>query len=204
MLVCGGCGLSMYIHPYKHAEDRFECKGAHNSQRCYKSVKFSELYDAILYSLEYSELPALELKVKNGDGNSAKIQQRMLAKLEKQMEEYRAQEETQYELLETRQYTQELFNRRNASLREKMAECEKQIASTRASLPQSVNYEKQVSDLKAAIAVLKDPVATPEQKNRLLKAVVDKIVFKGQPPVDKSQWYKKGENEFSITVHLRH
>jgi len=149
-------------------------------------------------------LPALELKIKNGDGNSAKIQQRMLAKLEKQMEEYRAQEETQYELLETRQYTQELFNRRNAALREKMADCEKQIAATKATLPQSVNYEKQLSDLKAAIAILKDPNATAEEKNRLLRAVVDRIEFHGMPPVDKSKKFKKGENDFTVATELRH
>lgn len=204
MLVCGKCGRAMYIHPYKHAEDRFECKGAAHSQRCFKSVKFSELYDAVLYALEFSDLPALELKIKNGDGNSAKIQQRMLTKLEKQMEEYRAQEETQYELLETRQYTQELFNRRNAVLREKMADCEKQIAATKATLPQSVNYEKQLSDLRAAIAILKDPNATAEEKNRLLRAVVDRIEFHGMPPVDKSKGFKKGENDFTVATELRH
>lgn len=204
MLVCGCCGRAMYIHPYKKAEDRYECKGAANGQRCYKSVKMSEVYDGVLELLEFSELPALEVKVKTGYGDSIKIQQRKLAQLEKQMEEYRAQEDYQYDMLETRQYTQEFFNRRNTALRKKMEKCESDIASARASIPKSVNYEDQLKNLKTAIAALKDPEATPEEKNRLLKAVVDKIIFKGQPPVDKSKWYKKGENEFTLATKLRH
>lgn len=205
MLVCGKCGRAMYIHPYKHAEDRFECKTSAHGGRCYKSVKYSELYNAVLELLESAELPELQLKVKNGDGDSAKIQKRILAKLEKQMEDYKAQEETQYELLETRQYTQELFSRRNAVLREKMADCEKQIQAARAAMPKSVNYAEQAKNLQAAIDALKDPEATPEQKNRLLKAVVEKMVFKGSPPVDKSKkGFKKGENEYTITVQMRH
>ena len=204
MLVCGSCGRAMIIHPYKKAEDRFECRNVNNSKRCYKSVKYSEVYDAVLNVLEYSELPQLELKVKNGDGESLKIQQRILAKLEKQMEEYRQMEEFQYDMLESRQYTQEFFNKRNAKLRANMEKCEKDIASTRATMPERVNYEDQLRDLKIAIAALKNPRTTPEEKNRLLKAVVDKIIFKGQPPVDKSQWYKKGENEFTVTTVMRH
>ena len=41
------------------------------------------------------------MRLKNNDGDAAKIQKRLLVKLEKQMEEYRDQEEKQYELLET-------------------------------------------------------------------------------------------------------
>ena len=144
MLVCSGCGRAMYVHPYRRAEDRYECKGAANGQRCFKSVKMSEVYDGVLQLLEYSELPDLEVKVKTGYGDSIKIQQRKLAQLEKQMQEYREQEDYQYDMLETRQYTQEFFNRRNAALRKKMEKCESDIASARASIPKSVNYEDQL------------------------------------------------------------
>jgi len=203
MLVCGKCGRAMYIHPYKHAEDRFECKSSSHGKRCYKSVKYSELYDAIMHTLEHSTLPELQLKVKNGDGNAIKIQQRKLAKLEAQMEEYRDKEEYLYELLESRQYTPEVFNQRYAALRIKMEDCEKNIQSAKASMPKRINYEEQVASLQDAISMLKNPEATPERKNRLLKAIVERIEFTGSAPVDKSAGYKKNENAFSVTVDLR-
>ena len=200
MLVCAKCGKAMYIHPYKHAENRFECR---TRPRCYKSVKQSEMEQAVIAALEYSELPELELKVKNGDGNATKIQQRLLEKLEKQMQEFRDQEEHQFELLETKVYTQEVFERRNAILREKMDNCSKQISLAKTALPKNIDYQERVTSLKEAIAMMKDPEASPIEKNRLLRAVVDRIELSGSQPVDKSQGFEKNKNDFSLKVYMR-
>lgn len=201
MLVCGKCGKALFIHPYKTAEDRYECR---TKPRCYKSVKQSELTDAILFALEHSELPALQLKVKNGDGDALKIQQRLLKKLEAQMQEYRDQEEKQFDLLETGKYSQELFDRRNAALREKMEDCQKQIYQAKSSMPQNVDYSERVATLQTAINSLRDPEATPTEKNRLLKAIVEKIELFGSPPVDKAvKGWKKNENNYTLKIRLR-
>lgn len=201
VIVCGKCGLAMGQHPYKHAEDRYECRSA---TRCYKSVKVSELDAAVVTALETAELPALQLKVKNGDGKAAKIQQRLLAKLEKQMADYHAQEDKQYEFLETGRYTQDVFDRRNAVLRDKMEACQKEIYLAKAAMPKDVDYEERVVALQNAIDMLKDPEASPTDKNNALRAIVERIEFKGSPPVDKSiKGWKKNHNPFSIKVFMR-
>lgn len=199
--VCGKCGKALFQHPYKHAEDRYECR---NKPRCYKSVKVSELIGAVITALEVSELPELQMKVKNGDGKAAKIQQRLLEKLEKQMAEYHAQEDKQFELLETGVYSQDLFDRRNAVLRDKMEECMKQIYQAKASMPKDVDYEERVVALQHAIAMLRDPDAVPEDQNRALRAIVERIELTGSAPVDKSiKGWKKNENPFSLKVFMR-
>lgn len=201
ILVCGKCGKALYQHPYKHAEDRYECR---TRPRCYKSVPVSLIDDAVLTSLEQAELPALKLKVKNGDGNAAKIQQRLLDKLQKQMEEYRAQEDKQYELLETGRYTQDLFDRRNAALRAKIEDCQAAIYKAKAEMPATVDYAERVTSLEAAIAILKDPDATPEQKNKLLKVIVDRIEYTGKASLHTNRKGKpKGDNSFTLEVFLR-
>lgn len=160
--------------------------------------------DAVLTSLEQAELPALKLKVKNGDGNAAKIQQRLLDKLQKQMEEYRAQEDKQYELLETGRYTQDLFDRRNAALRAKIEDCQAAIYKAKAEMPATVDYAERVTSLEAAIAILKDPDATPEQKNKLLKVIVDRIEYTGKASLHTNRKGKpKGDNSFTLEVFLR-
>lgn len=196
ILKCAGCGRAMYLHKYMHGDDRYECR--HNP-RCYKSVSAPELNDAILAALEEVELPALELKVANGDGDAVKIQQKLIAKLEKQMSEYRDQEDEQYELLETRKYTQALFDRRNAALRAKMDDCEKQLFKAKAALPKNVDYAERVVALKDAIQMLKDPAASIADKNRILRAIIDRVEFTGSKP----QGLARGENSFSIKVFLR-
>ena len=202
ILRCGKCGNVLYVHPYKHAEHRYDCRSI---PRCYKSVKYSVMEEAIIFALEHSELPALELKVKNGDGDAAKIQKRLVEKLEKQMQEYRDQEEHQFELLETRVYTQEVFERRNAILREKMQECEKQIYHARASIPENVDYQERVASLKTAIKALKDPKATPTEKNRLLKAIVERIDLIGSPSdrKNKKRQNRTGSDPFTLNITLR-
>lgn len=202
IIFCAKCGKAMYIHPYKHADDRYECRTV---PRCYKSVKETDLLESVIAALEDAELPALELKVKNGEGDSRKIQERLLAKLEKQMVEYRAQEEKQFDLLETGKYTQALFDRRNAALREKMEECQKNIYKAKSVLPKNVDYSERVAALKAAIAILKDPAATPAEQNKMVKAIVDRIEYKGVPSIDhtKRKGVPRNKNAYTLDVYLR-
>ena len=201
--VCQKCGRAMRLHPYKLAEDRLECK---ERPKCFKSVKFNAFYDAVLFALENSELPALELKLKNGDGNAHEIQRKLLAKLEKQMEDYRAQEERQFELLETNpNYSQEVFNRRNAALREKMEECKSAIYKAKSSLPESVDYAERVEKMKTAIEVLKDNNATAAEKNKVLKAIVERIEYSGLPSDgnNKKRQTRTGIDPFNLDITLR-
>ena len=201
VLVCAKCGRAMCQHPYKHAEDRYECR---HKPRCFKSVKVSEVDQAVIVALEEAELPALELKVKNGDGNAVKIQQKLLAKLEKQMEEFREQEERQFDFLETGRYSQDLFDRRNAVLRDKMEECQKQIYQTKSTMPDAVDYAERVIALKDCIEMLKDPEATPAEKNGLLRAIVKRIEYTGVPSHGPGKKGKQQVSEpFTLKVFLR-
>jgi hypothetical protein len=201
ILRCKKCGRVLFIHSYKHAADRYECR---KSPRCFKSVKTEELLNAVITALETVELPALEAKAKTDDGDARKIQERLLATLEKQMKEYRDQEEKQYELLETGKYTQELFDRRNAALREKMDTCQEQIFKAKSSMPKSVDYAKHVLNLKAAIASLRDDKATPAEKNKLIKAIIERIDFSGEPSVGaERKGAPQNGSTFTIDVFLR-
>ena len=203
MLVCGKCGRAMKYHRTQKAEDRYNCK---SSPMCYKSVKVSAVYDAVIAALEQSELPALELKAANDDGNALKIQRQLLAKLEKQMQDYIEQEDRQFELLETNpNYSQAVFERRNAQLRAKMEECQAAIYKAKSTLPESVDYAERVEAMKSAIDILKDDNATANDKNKVLKAIVEKIEYSG-PQSDKSPSRKQnrtGSDPFSLTITLR-
>ena len=203
IFVCSKCQKAMALHPYKHAEDRFTCK---QRPPCFKSMRASVIHEAVLVALQEAELPALELKVKSGDGDARRIQQRLLVKLEKQMEDYRAQEERQYDLLETNpNYSQEVFNRRNAALRAKMDECQAAIYKTKSVLPQSVDYAERVTALKNAIAILKDPEATPAEQNRIVKAIVERIEYSSVPSDQENKKRLRGGeySPFDLRITLR-
>ena len=203
ILICAKCGRAMKYHRTQKSEDRYNCK---TKPMCYKSVKVSAIYDAVIATLEQSELPTLELKAANDDGNALKIQRKHLEKLEKQMQDYIEQEDRQYELLETNpNYPQAVFERRNAQLRAKMEECQAAIYKAKSTLPESVDYSERVQMMKTAIDVLKDPEATANEKNKVLKAIVDKIEYssaKSDP--SPSRWQNRtGSDPFNLDITLR-
>ena len=148
----------------------------------------------------------VSLKVKNGDGDARKIQQRLLVQLEKQMEDFRAQEERQYDLLETNpNYPPDVFERRNKALRAKMEECQAAIYKAKSALPQSVDYAERVMALKAAIEILRDESATPEEKNKVVKAIVERIEYSSIPSDQENRKRLRGGevSPFEVRISLR-
>jgi hypothetical protein len=179
VLVCAHCGHTMRRVPYEHADDRYACH--FRKPACMKSIKMKDVIHAVITALEVSELPNLIAKQSSGQGNAAVIQQKILDGLMKQMAEYKEQEEMQYELLETKKYTPELFEKRNAALRDKMKQCEIQIDETRRTMPKPVDYAERVLALEEAIKAMKDETMSIEDQNRTLKRIVDKITIETYP-----------------------
>ncbi len=70
-------------------------------------------------------------------------------------------------------------------------------------MPKEVNYSERIVALKDAIAGMKNPDYTPEQKNRLLRAIIKRIDYTGIPPVDRAGGFKKNENSFKLSITLR-
>ncbi|MBQ8263205.1 MAG: recombinase family protein [Oscillospiraceae bacterium] len=174
VLRCKKCGRVMLFRQKKGGATRLICPTKPN---CYKSAKIEQVISDLIVLLEHSNLPELEKKIRNGDGDAINIQKRRLANLTKQMQEYRVQEDKQYEFLETGFYSQERFNRQNAILRAKMEECDKQIYQARSSMPKNVNYlEKRVA-LLDAIAALKDDNMPVKERNRIIRKIVDKVDY---------------------------
>lgn len=194
ILICGKCGKVMVQHPYHHAGCRIECR---TKPMCYKSAKMEDVVSMLITALEQAELPKLKTRLKNGDGNALEIQRKLITILEKQMSEYRDQEEKQYELLETGRYTPLLFDRRNKALREKMKECEERLTEAKKNLPEEVNFKEKVISLEQAIAALKDDSVSITAKNKFLKAIVDKVVYTSGERGDRNH---KG---FNLKVYLK-
>ena len=173
ILVCSKCGHVMRRVPYSHAEDRFACHTY--KPACMKSIKMVDVYEAVITTLEQVELPDLKAKLDGNQGSARAIQQKLLDGLQKQLAEYKVQEENQYELLETKKYTLELFEKRNAALSEKMKQCEKQIIETQRNMPAEVDYAERIVAMEDAIAALRDESRSIEDKNVCLKRIIDKI-----------------------------
>jgi hypothetical protein len=170
---CAKCGKALFYQEYsKGRKPRMECR---TKPSHFKTAIYKEIEEALIFSLENSELPNLEVLQKNNAGTSVAIQQKMIRNLEAEMKGYHEQEETQYEMLETRRYTPEVFDQRNAILRKKMTECEEKLKKARQAMPNAVDYEEKLIQLKDAIQALKSNDLSVEEKNRFLKIILDRV-----------------------------
>ena len=118
--------------------------------------------------------------------------------LQKQMTELTAQEEKQYDLLEKGIYSEEVFDKRNTALKEKMELLKKQLQEAKNNIPKEVDYGEKVMNLKKAIEGLKDDSIPPIEKNKLLKSIVKRIEYSND-----SKRYDYGSNNIKLDVYLR-
>ena len=194
IMYCSKCGRSVRLRNHVKYEPRLLCN---TNPACFKSAPLSDTTKAVIAALELSELPNLEAKLNNKEGNSAKIQQNLVNSLMKQLTELRTQEEKQYDLLEKGIYSEELFDRRNAALQEKMQALKKQIEEAKNNIPKDIDYGEKIMTLKKAIEGLKDDNVSPAEKNKLLKAIVKRIEYSND-----SKRYNFGDNNIKLDIFL--
>lgn len=188
------CGRTLTYHAReKRTNARYVCP---SRPRCQKMARAVDVEPLIIETLEKAELPRLQQKLKSGAGDAAQIQKRRLEKLSKQMADYRVQEDKQYEFLETGKYTQEVFDRRNATLRKKMDDCELEMHKAREALPKNVDYAAAIVRLEDAIDALKDEDMDITIRNRKLRTIVKTITCK---TIDRG----RNKTEINLEILLR-
>ena len=195
LFFCSKCGKAIARHPYKRARDRYECR---NRNGCgSKSAPVDDVVDAVIYALENEKLPELKTKLKNNDGKSHIIQQKQLEKLRAELVELQEQEENQYELLEKKRYTEEVFERRNKALHVKMDELKSKIYEVSRNIPKEIDYQDKIVKLTDAISGLRNDDITPAEKNKLLRAIIERIDY------EFIAHGGKGKTQYKLHIRLR-
>lgn len=203
LIKCSCCGRAMYVRSYPHANDRLECR---NRTNCFKSIQFQTVLEVLRAALEEAELPNLEAKAKNDDGNARKIQMNQVKALEKQLGDLIDQEEKQFELLETGVYTADMFEKRHKAVLDKMDDVKKKIYEAKATMPEAIDYQERVVALKNAIDTLRDNSMTPEEVNKVLRTIIDRIEYTGLKKEQPGPFKGKGtrhKNHCSLEIFLR-
>ena len=176
LLYCHECGHAMFYRNPSHAKARVECR--HRKYGCQThSTYYESIVDSVVFALENEQLPELEAKLRNNEGLSANIQKKQLEKMNEELAEMQKQEDKQYELLEKGLYKEELFVKRNAELHREMDLLKSKIYEMKQSIPKEINYEDKIVKLKTAISSLKDETISAEAKNKLLKAIIERIEY---------------------------
>lgn len=174
------CGRAMVGRKYngpdgkERGAPRFLCV---DQKKCGNgSAKMADVLDEVVKVLEAS-IEDFEVRIEAGTDDSAKVHQQMIERMEKRLAELRKLEVQQWAEKMKNGMPEHVFKALNEPTVEEIEELEHAICEAKASVPEEIDLQERVVTFKAALEALQDPDAPVKEKNRLLKACIEKIVY---------------------------
>ncbi len=202
LVKCANCNHSMTYRTYKNSNGtqknapRLLCT---NQIHCHTpSIEYDVLEKAVITALNL-HIQDFEMKLKNNEGDSLKIQIKILDKLKKEYEQIEEQQTKLYELLEKGIYSDELFLKRNEILSQNREQLLSAIAEQENKLPDAIDYEDKIIKLSTCIETIKNNSISAKDKNAFLKSVIKKIEYRADNSC-KGNRFK--DTEFTIDIFL--
>lgn len=179
------CGRPMIYQPQRKSEPRLHC--AYQMHCGNRSATFAEVKVELVKALKES---AADIKaiLEGKPDISANTQKAVTSALQKELNALETQQERIYEFLEQGVYTTEVFVKRNAAISKRRQELQEAITQSKDAEVSEVDYKRQYIALNEAIAILQDPAATAEEQNRLLRTVINDIVYHRETTV-RDKWH---------------
>ena len=187
-LVYCRCGRAMSLRFYRKdgvetSPPRLLCD---DQARCHTgSCLYDEMIDRVAAILEQC-IDDFEIRIKNDEGDSAKLHARLIKNLEKKMKELQAQELSQWEAQShpdpAQRMPAEIFKQLNVKLLKEKDEVQQALCKAYESMPDPVDYQEKLLKFKDALSALRDPEADAQTKNRLLKACIERIDYSREKP----------------------
>lgn len=184
------CGRAMSLRTYKQPDGteksapRLTCDG----QRYCKSGScvFDEMVERVCGILEQC-INDFEIRLKNDEGNSAKLHASLIKRLEAKKKELEARELAQWEAQADpnpeNRMPQHIFKVLNEKLLQEKEEVHQALCKAYESMPEPVDYEERISTFSAALKALKSPDVDAARKNKLLKDCIERIEYSREKPV---------------------
>lgn len=192
LLCCKNCGKIMHYQDYAKrptTAPRFLHK---QSQHCkVKSVVASDVIDAVSFSLK-QYIEDFETKYNNMPDVSEDTITAQMDALQAELRKTEKKLAKLFDAWEEGDITHNEFVSRKAVNNERIDSIKKQMNELENSIPEKEDYQEKIVKLTEAFDALNNPTIEAEEKNLLLKVVVEKIEFS-----------RENSDEFILDVFLR-
>lgn len=178
------CGRAMSYRTYKDKDGSERCEPrllCDDQAHCHTgSCTYSEMIDLVSDVLKEC-IEDFELRLKNSDGDAVKLHDKHIKNLEKKLQELEAKELAQWEAQADPDPSQrmpaEIFKKLNEKLLNEKAEVQEALCNAKKTAPNPVDYSEKLIRFQTALKALHDPEKSAQEKNRLLKACIDRIDY---------------------------
>lgn len=194
------CGRAMTMRTYKYHDGapRLLC----DAQTFCKtsSCLYSEIIDRVSEILKQC-IEDFEMRIKNNDGDSAKLHANLIKRLEAKRVELDRKEIAQWEAQAhpdpSKRMPEHVFSILNEKLLKEKEEVRQALCKAYESMPDPVDYQEQLHRFQEALEALHDPERSAKEKNRLLKACIERIIYKR----DKAERIKRAIPKKRVRVN---
>ena len=178
------CGRAMSLRTYtkngvERSAPRLLCDGQNICKTT--SCNYDEIIEKVKDTLRQC-IYDFEVRIKNDDGDSTKLHAHLIKRLEAKKEELDKKEIAQWEAQAdpdpSKRMPDHVFKVLNEKLLKEKEEVQQALCNAYETMPDPVDYEEKLMRFKAALNALENPDATAEQKNKLLKACIERITYK--------------------------
>lgn len=199
--VCGVCGKKLIRRPMGKGAVRIICGNRPDLCDC-RSVRMDLFEKRILQMLNQQlKTYAMDIKERNATKKDKKkvvnVAEKKLKNVEKELVDYTKQKNNLHDLLERGVYDIDTFLERSNVISSKLNELSAQKESFQKQLDEEYKNEHTAEIMYPKLKYVLDAyekVATPEEQNKLLRSVVDHIVYTKTPA--------QRDDDFSIEIYM--
>lgn len=171
------CGRAMSLRTYKShgSAPRLLCD---NQTYCKTtSCLYSEIIDRVCEILEEC-IEDFEMRIKNNNEDSQKLHADLIKRLEAKRDELEKKEISQWEKYSEDGMPKHIFDTLNEKVLHEKEEITQALCKAKAAMPNPVDYEEKRRRFQNALDALNNPEVSAQEKNRLLKACIERIDYR--------------------------
>lgn len=200
LVVCADCGRNMVRRPYKNNQDSLICATSScKNVSSYISVVEERIIESLKSILNQYKTYLNDYDRNNRNDYFSTIKQR-IDNINKEIEKANSQITKACEMLELGAYSVSLFKERKKALDDKIQSLEKEKATIEkeSSDDKIEQYRNAIPKIEKAVTLYYD--ASIEEKNKLLKSVIDKCYYKKEK---SGRWNSEAMKDFKLEIHMK-
>lgn len=202
------CGRAMSLRFYKtpdgkeKSSPRLVCDGQVHCNN--GSCLYSEMMEFVANVLR-QRISEYEIESHQNNDDLIKSHMKLIRNLEKKLSDLQDRELSQWEAQSdpdiSKRMPQHIFQQLNAKLLREKEEVEQALQSAYNELPPPIDYERRIVTLQNALTALMDDDVSAEEKNKFLKACIERIEYSRERP-QKQAWKRWSNPPMNIDVKL--
>jgi hypothetical protein len=161
----------------------------------------AEVMDEVILALQEC-IADFEIRIEAGTDNSAEVHRELVERLEKRLGELKELEVKQWDEKIKGEIPEHVFDSLNSKTVAEIAEVNQALCDAKDAVPVQVDLQEQVTNFHAALNALQDPDAPVEEQNKLVRACIERIVYR-RPNLGLGPGKNKNTPPFELEFTLR-